>query len=96
MINFHKYSKIADDTFYKRMGRVENVVGLTIESAGPEARLGDLCRIYPADEQYAPIMAEVVGFKDRRTLLMPTTPSRPSTTAESRRPASILVRRMSF
>ena len=71
MINFHKYSKIADDTFYKRMGRVENVVGLTIESAGPEARLGDLCRIYPADEQYAPIMAEVVGFKDRRTLLMP-------------------------
>lgn len=53
------------------MGRVENVVGLTIESAGPESRLGDLCRIYPADEEYAPIMAEVVGFKDRRTLLMP-------------------------
>ncbi|MBD5449435.1 MAG: flagellar protein export ATPase FliI [Lachnospiraceae bacterium] len=71
MINFHKYSRIADDTFFKRMGRVENVVGLTIESAGPESRLGDLCRIYPADEEYAPIMAEVVGFKDRRTLLMP-------------------------
>ena len=50
---------------------MENVVGLTIESAGPESRLGDLCRIYPADEEYAPIMAEVVGFKDRRTLLMP-------------------------
>ena len=70
-INFDKYSKIADETFFKKMGRVENVVGLTIESAGPEAKLGDLCRIYPADEAYAPIAAEVVGFKDRKTLLMP-------------------------
>ena len=70
-INFDKYSKIADETFFKKMGRVENVVGLTIESAGPEAKLGDLCRIYPADEAYAPIVAEVVGFKDRKTLLMP-------------------------
>ncbi|MDE7131771.1 MAG: flagellar protein export ATPase FliI [Lachnospiraceae bacterium] len=71
MINFYKYSKIADDTFFKRMGRVENVVGLTIESAGPEAKLGDLCRIFPTDEEYQPIMAEVVGFKERKTLLMP-------------------------
>jgi flagellum-specific ATP synthase len=70
-INFQKYSKIADDTFFKKKGRVENVVGLTIESAGPEAKLGDLCRIYPADEAYAPIVAEVVGFKERKTLLMP-------------------------
>lgn len=70
-IDFHKYSKIADDTFFKKKGRVENVVGLTIESAGPEAKLGDLCIIYPADETYAPIVAEVVGFKDRKTLLMP-------------------------
>ncbi len=70
-IDFHKYSKIADDTFFRKKGRVENVVGLTIESAGPEAKLGDLCIIYPADEAYAPIVAEVVGFKDRKTLLMP-------------------------
>ena len=71
MINFSKYSKITNETFFKKKGRVENVVGLTIESAGPEATLGDLCRIYPADEEYSPIMAEVVGFKDRKTLLMP-------------------------
>ena len=70
-IDFYKYSRIADETFFRRKGRVENVVGLTIESAGPEAKLGDLCRIYPADEAYRPIMAEVVGFKDRRTILMP-------------------------
>lgn len=70
-IDLHKYSRIMEETFFKRKGRVENVVGLTIESAGPEAKLGDLCRIYPAQEGFKPIMAEVVGFKDRKTLLMP-------------------------
>ncbi len=71
MINFSKYTQIKDDTFFKSLGRVENVVGLTIESAGPEARLGDLCRIYPADKKLPPIVSEVVGFKERKTLLMP-------------------------
>ena len=61
-VDFDKYSRITEETFFKRKGRVENVVGLTIESAGPEAKLGDLCRIYPAKEEYKPIMAEVVGF----------------------------------
>ena len=70
-VDFDKYSRITEETFFKRKGRVENVVGLTIESAGPEAKLCDLCRIYPAKEEYKPIMAEVVGFKDRKTLLMP-------------------------
>ena len=70
-INYFKYSSIMDDTFFKKKGRVENVVGLTIESAGPEAKLGDLCIIYPVGEEYPPITAEVVGFKDRRTILMP-------------------------
>lgn len=70
-INFDKYNRILDDTYFKKMGRVENVVGLTIESAGPEAKLGDLCKIFPADDSYPVIMAEVVGFKDRKTLLMP-------------------------
>ncbi|MCM1038127.1 MAG: flagellar protein export ATPase FliI [Roseburia sp.] len=53
------------------MGRVENVVGLTIESAGPEAKLGDMCMVSPTDKSLPPIMAEVVGFKGRKTLLMP-------------------------
>lgn len=48
-----------------------NVVGLTIESAGPDAKLGDLCRIVPEGEGTKPILAEVVGFKDKKTILMP-------------------------
>ncbi len=72
VIDFGKYNKIVEQTFFKRMGKVVNVVGLTIESAGPDARLGDLCLIFPEGEgKQSPIMAEVVGFKDKKTLLMP-------------------------
>ena len=72
VIDFQKYNKIADKAFFRKLGKVVNVVGLTIESAGPDAKLGDLCRIYPeSDDEHAPILAEVVGFKDKKTLLMP-------------------------
>ena len=71
-IDFEKYKKLEEKTFFRRLGKVVNVVGLTIESAGPDAKLGDICRIYPeGDGGPAPIMAEVVGFKDKKTLLMP-------------------------
>lgn len=72
IINFQKYNKIMEKTFFRKMGKVVNVVGLTIESAGPDAKLSDICKIYPeGDESQAPILAEVVGFKDKKTLLMP-------------------------
>lgn len=70
-VDFKKYEQIKEQTFYKKLGKVINVVGLTIESSGPDAKLGDLCEIHPAQEDARPIMAEVVGFKDRKTLLMP-------------------------
>lgn len=71
-INFEKYKKIAEKTFYRKLGKVVNVVGLTIEAMGPDAKLGDVCRILPdSEEPCAPILAEVVGFKDKKTLLMP-------------------------
>lgn len=70
-IDFEKYRKALDRTYYKKLGKVVNVVGLTIESAGPDAKLGDLCRIIPGEPDKPPILAEVVGFKNSRTLLMP-------------------------
>lgn len=70
-INFEKYEKVLEQSFVRRMGKVVNVVGLTIESAGPDAKLGDVCQIFPEGEDVRPIMAEVVGFKDKKTLLMP-------------------------
>lgn len=70
MIDFNKYRKLTEKSFYKKLGRVVNVVGLTIESMGPDARLADMCRIMQGDGREA-ILAEVVGFKDSKTLLMP-------------------------
>ncbi len=71
-INFEKYNRITEKTFYRKLGKVVNVVGLTIESVGPDAKLGDVCRILPESEDASsPILAEVVGFKDKKTLLMP-------------------------
>jgi len=69
-INFEKYQSLAEESFFKKMGKVLNVIGLTIESAGPDAKLGDLCKIFPVSEG-TPIMSEVVGFKDGKTVLMP-------------------------
>lgn len=71
VIDFTKYNKLYEQSFSRKLGRVVNVVGLTIESLGPDAKLGDLCRIIPGLEGEKPINAEVVGFKDRKTLLMP-------------------------
>lgn len=68
---FEKYEKLKNDIFFKRLGKVVGVVGLTIESAGPDAKLGDLCRIYKSGREGDYISAEVVGFKDGGTLLMP-------------------------
>ncbi|NGQ94008.1 flagellar protein export ATPase FliI [Brevibacillus sp. SYP-B805] len=51
-------------------GKVTQVVGLTIESQGPEAKLGEICLIHSQQHQ-EPILAEVVGFRDNKVLLMP-------------------------
>ncbi|RUS46374.1 flagellar protein export ATPase FliI [Cohnella sp. AR92] len=51
-------------------GKVTQIIGLTVESEGPDASIGDVCAIHP-HKGGAPILAEVVGFKDNRVLLMP-------------------------
>ena len=70
-IHFEKYEKIAEESFFAKKGKIVNVVGLSIESAGPDSKLGDVCYIYPEDKTKKPNMAEVVGFKEGKTQLMP-------------------------
>lgn len=65
-----KYQVLLDGTYFKRLGKVVKIVGLTIESVGPDAKLGDMCRIISEKEEKT-VMAEVVGFKEKRILLMP-------------------------
>lgn len=50
-------------------GKVVQVVGLVIEGYCPETSVGAICEIRPRDGE--PIPAEVVGFRDSKTLLMP-------------------------
>ena len=66
-----KYLQLLDREFYKSYGKVSTVVGLTVESLGPKARLNDLCKIYVDKNMSNYVMAEVVGFQDSRLILMP-------------------------
>ena len=70
-MNLYKYDAVKQKTYFKRLGKVVNVVGLTIESNGPDAKLDDLCRIIVDKDENRFVMAEVIGFKDGKTLLMP-------------------------
>lgn len=68
---FEKYLQLGEKTYFNRLGKVVKIVGLTIESVGPDAKLNDLCRIVIDKEKDLSVMAEVVGFRDKRLLLMP-------------------------
>lgn len=56
---------------FREIGLVDQVIGLIIESKGPKARLSDVCRIETGDPFTPHILAEVVGFKEGKLLLMP-------------------------
>ena len=69
--NKNKYLDIIDKTrTIKDIGKITEIIGLTIESDGPKSSIGDLCYIYNHFDD-KPVMAEVVGFKKDKILLMP-------------------------
>jgi len=70
LVDRSKYYALTEKSFYDKLGKVTKIVGLTIESVGPDAKLNDLCKIYSADKSMV-LYAEVVGFRDSRVLLMP-------------------------
>ena len=55
---------------YSLTGKIENIVGMSIEASGGRAAVGDICRIYNGDSG-GQVTAEVVGFKNDHILLMP-------------------------
>ncbi len=70
LIGFRNELKTFDS--YRNMGKIEKIVGMTIEASGPVCNIGDVCRIYTKDMQSC-IHAEVVGFQAGKVLLMPYT-----------------------
>src|SRR5271166_172062 len=54
----------------RRHGFVTNLIGLIIEATGLQAEVGEVCLV-GTDRNRDAVAAEVVGFRDGRTLLMP-------------------------
>jgi FliI/YscN family ATPase len=55
---------------FRLSGTVTEVTGLLIASRGPWLPVGGVCQIHPVGGA-KPMLAEVVGFRDEQTLLMP-------------------------
>lgn len=70
-IDLSHYRRVVKDIDTVRCtGRVTRVVGLTIEASGIGASVGEICHILSKGNKET-IAAEVVGFRDKNTLLMP-------------------------
>ncbi|MEN8699460.1 flagellar protein export ATPase FliI [Bacillus infantis] len=65
--------RINEVSTFKRYGKVKRVIGLMIESQGPESSIGDVCYIHASSRGSKIIKAEVVGFKEENIILMPFT-----------------------
>jgi flagellum-specific ATP synthase len=70
MIDLKKYAEITNKQLWTYTGKVTKVIGMSIESLGPFANIGDICAIEVSNGQKE-ILAEVVGFKKNHILLMP-------------------------
>lgn len=66
-----KYKSILDEVdTIKHTGKVDKIIGLTIESIGPDVKYGEVCKVETGKSEY--IYAEVVGYRAKnRPILMP-------------------------
>lgn len=70
-INLERYvDRIESMETVRVEGEVAKVVGTIIEGKGPSVPVGGVCQIHPPNAE-VPILAEAVGFRDGRLLLMP-------------------------
>jgi len=68
-----KYTTVLERTDpIKQTGTVQKVLGLLVESLGPQVRIGEVCHILVSSgDKETAVPAEVVGFRDRIVQLMP-------------------------
>jgi flagellum-specific ATP synthase len=62
--------RVQETRVVRNQGRVIQLIGLVIESEGPLAAVGEICRIESARHDDS-TLAEVVGFRNNHVLLMP-------------------------
>src|SRR3972149_5475178 len=65
-----QYDSLRKADLIRLHGKVTQVIGLVIETTGQTASVGELCRIRTRTANRE-VMAEVVGFREDRLLLMP-------------------------
>ncbi len=66
----HAARRVREARVTETCGRVVQLIGLVIESEGPVAAMGEVCKIQSArNDGYT--LAEVVGFRNHHLLLMP-------------------------
>ena len=63
-------SRLSRSDSYNYMGKIDKIVGMMVESIGPNTSVGEICKIYSTDGKTV-IDAEVVGFRENKVLLMP-------------------------
>ncbi len=69
-VNLSRYMDVLKGAKTLRLvGRVSQVVGLTIEVKGIKAALGEICYVYT--EGSPPLPTEVVGFQNNTVIIMP-------------------------
>ena len=69
-IDIKKYRSYVETSFFvKKTGKISQIIGLIIESNGPGVSIGSICTI--RSKNRSPVEAQVVGFRDNKTLLMP-------------------------
>ena len=61
---------VSNSSTINKVGRIIEIIGLTIVADGPASSIGDLCHIVQ-DNSSEIIYSEVVGFRADRVLLMP-------------------------
>ncbi len=62
--------RVQETQLTRNHGRIVQSIGLVVESEGPLASVGEVCRIESA-RQGGATLAEVVGFRNNHVLLMP-------------------------
>ena len=70
LASYQKYRQALSSLSPKKVsGRIENVVGLTIEATGLHCEIGEVCEVRANGS--GSVLSEVIGFRSKHTLLMP-------------------------
>jgi flagellum-specific ATP synthase len=73
-LNHDRYNEQLDQSLiYHSAGKITKSMGLIYEAQLPGAAVGSICRIIPSNDPKDPrgVEAEVIGFRDKRVMLMP-------------------------